>query len=142
VRRLGRVALVAIVVEAVAVVGVLAYSTSSTHRLGDPVQGLRQLDLLYLDEPAPLPVELGLPVGIPSMVVVCGCPPPEVSGRVLIRVSEDRAVARAYGLLTTSGRAGPGYALVDTHRRLRYRTFDPGLSDHSREVSVLLEALR
>lgn len=56
-------------------------------------------------------------------------------------MTQDIRAARAYGLAADDGRLGPGYALVDSRGRLRYRTFDPSLQDHAREIAILLAAL-
>jgi len=111
-------------VAAVATAGVLAYLLSPGYGVA-PNPGLRQLDLLYLDEPAAGLDQLGVTPGQPAVVVFCeaSCALPQVEGAQLVR-SRDPALAARYAL-TTSGRVGPGYALIDPQGRLRYRTFDP-----------------
>lgn len=128
----------ALAVLAVCAVGVLLTLSTPGHADHDPVHGLQQLDLLYLDEPAPdLPVAH---VGAPLLLVVCeGCRPPPVDAAV--HVTDDPAVAAAVALARTDGRIGPGYAVIDAEGRLRYRTFDPGLADHAEEITTLLEGL-
>ncbi|CAN5732256.1 hypothetical protein BH24ACT15_BH24ACT15_39130 [soil metagenome] len=75
------------------------------------------------------------------MVVVCqDCQSPDVDAQV--RSTADADVARAYGLLTTAGRVGPGYAVVDATGQLRYRTFDPAPAAHAEGIQVLVEAAR
>jgi hypothetical protein len=107
---------------------------------GDPTRGLQQLDLLYLDEPAPRYDELDVASGRPALLLVCqACPQPAVNAQVVR--SRDPAVARAYGLLTADGRIGPGYALIDRRGRVRYRTFDAEPAAHAAEIEVLLEAM-
>jgi len=110
-----------------------------------PVPALQQLDLLYLDEPAPLLDRLGVEAGWPAAVVVCeACAPPDVEGAGQVVVTDDEAVARAYALARPSPggvQVGPGYAVVDSGGRVRYRTFDPALSDHGEEVRRLLEGV-
>lgn len=107
---------------------------------GDPTRGLQQLDLLYLDEPAPRYDELDIASGRPALLLVCqACPQPEVQAQVVR--SSDPAIARDYGLLTTDGRVGPGYALIDRRGRVRYRTFDAEPAAHAAEIDVLLEAI-
>jgi hypothetical protein len=126
-----------------AAAGVLSYQSSDLHALHDPVHGLQQLDLLYLDQPAPLADRLGLQMGRPALVVVCSsCRPPRLDRPDLqVVTTDDTAVARAYALLTEDGRVGPGYALVDSRGAVRYRTFDPGLGQHAAEVQILVDAL-
>lgn len=131
----------AVAAVAIAAGLVLAYALDPRAALEDPVRGLRQLDLLYLDEPAPLLERLGHRPGEVLVVVVCeGCTAPAVAASVT--VTSDAEVAAAYALRRADGRVGPGYALVDGRGRVRYRTFDPGLADHGPEVAVLVAALR
>lgn len=52
-----------------AIVGVATYLNSSAHELHDPNHGLQQLDLLYLDQPAPGRGQLGIEPGRPAVVV-------------------------------------------------------------------------
>lgn len=135
---------VAVALDLAALAGVLAYAGSPAHQRHDPVHALQQLDAFYLDEPAPLADELGLREGVVTLVVVCErCAPPPVETRgVAVVVSSDPRVAASYALATPRGRVGPGYAIVDAARRLRYRTFDPGLARHRQEVDILLKAAR
>ena len=128
-------------VSAVCALGILAYLTSGPHELHDPFHALQQVDLIYLDEPAPGYQALGLQRGRPALVAFCrDCQAPPVDAQV--RVSDRRDVALRYGLVTAEGRLGPGYALIDPAGNVRYRTFDPGLADHAEEVEVLLGAIR
>ncbi len=129
-------------VVAVVAAGLLALLSSSGHQLHDPVHALQQLDLLYLDEPAPAYEALGLEPGRPALIVVCAaCQAPAVTG-AQVAVTDDPAVAAAYALATVDGRIGPGYAVVDPAGRVRYRTFDPFVGEHAAEVQILLDALR
>ena len=57
-------------------------------------------------------------------------------------MSGEPDVAAAYGLRTRDGGIGPGYAVVDGRRHVRYRTFDPRLAEHGQEILVLVEAVR
>ena len=120
--------------------GILVYLNSAAHARHDPFHALQQFDAFYLDEPAPAREQLGIAPGRPAIVFFCGqpCDAPDISGAQVVR-SSSPALARQYALLTEDGRVGPGYALVDSDGRLRYRTFDPGL--HEREIAVLLNAL-
>lgn len=127
---------------ALAVSGALlaAHLDSPSGRLDAAGLGLTQLDMLYLDEPAPLPDVVGVTPGRPLLIVVCAaCAAPDAG--VPTTVTDDPAVAEAYALRTADGRVGPGYALVDGAGRVRYRTFDPGLAEHGEEIRVLVEAL-
>ena len=52
-------------------------------------------------------------------------------------------LARAYGLRRPrSGGPSVGYAVVDRHGQIRYRTLDPTVSDHLREVDTIIRAVR
>ncbi len=128
-------------VAAVATAGVLAYLLSPGYGVA-PNPGLRQLDLLYLDEPAPGLDQLGVTPGQPAVVVFCeaSCALPQVEGAQLVH-SSDPALAARYALTTASGRVGPGYALIDADGQLRYRTFDPAPGEHAAEIQVLVDAL-
>ncbi len=114
--------------------GVLLYVLSPAHAKHDPVHSLQQLDLLFLDEPAP-----GLrATGRPVVLVFCtGCPAPEVTGAT-VDVRSDPALARAYGL-GAPGRTG--YALVDAAGRVRYRSYDPHPEQHLAELQTLVDAV-
>lgn len=132
---------IALAAVAVATAGVAAYLGSEGHSRHDPNHALQQLDAAYLDEPAPAYRELGLQRGRPALVVFCEeCRPPDVEAQV--HLSDDRSLARRYGLVTEIGRLGPGYAVIDGTGNVRYRTFDPGLSDHEKEIEILLDAVR
>ena len=121
-------------------VGIVALLSSSEHQLHDPVHALQQLDLLYLDEPAPFYDDLGFERGELALVVVCvGCDAPEVTGQVA--VTADRSVAAAYALATVDGRIGPGYAVIDRRGHVRYRTFDANVGNHAVEVQTLLDGV-
>lgn len=128
-------------VAAVATAGVLAYVLSPGYGVA-PNPGLRQLDLLYLYEPAPSLDQLGVTPGQPAVVVFCeaSCDLPQVEGAQLVR-SNDPGLAAQYALTAASGRVGPGYALIDVDGRLRYRTFDPAPGQHAAEIQVLVDAL-
>ena len=135
--RTGRLLTVAAAAVLLPAGGVAQYALSDAHRRHDPQHGLQQLDLLSLDESAP-----GVappPDGLPLVLVFCdGCTPPAVEGARVV-VSRDRALARRYGLGVP---ASPGYALVDGDGDVRYRTYDPGLSEHEVEIQVLVDELR
>lgn len=129
-------------VAVAATAGVLAYLLSPGYGVA-PNPGLRQLDLLYLDEPAPALDQLGVAPGQPALVVFCqaSCDLPQVTGAQLVH-STDPALAAEYALTTEAGRVGPGYALIDPSGRLRYRTFDPAPGEHAAEIQVLIDAVR
>jgi hypothetical protein len=107
-----------------------------------PNTSLWQLDLLYLDEPAPAASALGLENGAGLLVVCEDCPSPEIaSGLATVVTTADPRIASAYGLLGTNGAIGPGYAIV-ANGRVRYRTFDQSPADHLQEIEILLRAVR
>ena len=121
-------------------VGIVALLSSAEHQLHDPVHALQQLDLLYLDEPAPFYDELGFHRGQPALLVVCvECDAPEISAQVA--VTDDPAIAAAYALATVDGRIGPGYAVIDSRGHVRYRTFDFDVDDHEFEVQTVVDGV-
>jgi hypothetical protein len=131
----------AVVVAAVVVLLVASLRATPTP-LASPRPELQQLDLLYLDEPAPHADALGFEGGRPGLLVVCDrCTAPAVEGAQVV-VTADPDVAAAYGLRTADGRVGPGYAILDPRRHVRYRTFDPRLAHHPVEVQILLDGVR
>lgn len=117
--------------------GVAAYLSSAAHQRHDPAHSLQQLDLLYLDEPAPGAAALGLVRGRVSLLLFCArpCTPPEVAGADVVRV-RDEALARAYALDGLTG-----YAVVDADLQVRYRSVDPDPAAHVRELVRLVRAL-
>lgn len=125
---------------AISALGIALYLNSASHELHDPVHALQQFDAFYLDEAAPSLDELGVQRGDPTVVFFCdsACGVPIVEG-IDIRRSSSAELASQYALVTDEGRVGPGYALIDSRGRLRYRTFDPGL--HQAEIQVLADAL-
>ena len=129
-------------VGAVTTAGVATYLASPAHDLHDPHHGLQQLDMLYLDEPAPGLDRLGVEPGRPAVLVFCpgACPLPQLTDAQVTR-STDPELAQQYALRNAAGRVGPGYALVDASGRLRYRTFDPRLALHEPEIQTLVAGL-
>lgn len=119
--------------------GVGVYVSSPEHGRHDPQHSLQQLDLLYLDQPAPGAAALGVRPGTPAVVVFCSgaCPLPQLTGAQVLR-SGDPALARAYAL-GAGGRTG--YALIDPDGRLRYRSYDPSVEEHEAEVQALVDAV-
>lgn len=114
--------------------GVGLYLSSDSHAGHDPRHGLQQLDLLYLDEPAPGVAATGRP----QLLVFCdGCRLPAVEGAD-VRLLDDPELARQYGL-GAPGRSG--YALVDSRGRVRYRTYDPQPGTHETEIQTLVDGL-
>jgi hypothetical protein len=131
---------------AVAGIGVLAHLSGEVHRLHDPNAGMRQLDLLFLDEPAPLLDRIcGPPAAGVLVLFVCdGCSAPSLRDDAVaeVRVTGDREVARAYALqVADRDRVGPGYALITADGRVRYRTFDPSVSGNAEEIRILVRSL-
>jgi hypothetical protein len=128
-------------VAIVATVGAGIYVLSPDSDVA-PVQGLRQLDLVYLDQPAPGLDRLGVEPGRPAVILFCRprCAEPTLTG-AQVSQSDDPELAASYALLTSSGRVGPGYALVDAAGQLRYRTFDPAPAQHAKEIQILVDAV-
>jgi hypothetical protein len=129
------------VAAAVATAGAVAYVLSADHEVA-PVQALRQLDMFYLDEPAPALDALGVQPGRPALILFCDprCATASVSGAQVVH-SDDPQLAAQYALLTAQGRVGPGYALLNADGRLRYRTFDPAPGEHAPEIQILINGL-
>lgn len=127
---------------AIATAGVVAYLTSPAHQLHDADHSLQQLDLLYLDEPAPGLDRLDLEPGRPTVLVFCpdACPLPDIENAQVVR-STDADLASRYALHAEDGRGGPGYALINAQGQVRYRTFDPGLAEHEPEIRILVMGL-
>lgn len=125
-----------------ATAGVALYLTSPAHELHDPNHALQQLDLLYLDQPAPGLERLPVEPGRPAVLVFCedaGCPLPQLENAQVVRVTDPR-LAAPYAL-TADCQVGPGYALIDDDGQVRYRTFDPGLAQHEPEIRTLVNGL-
>ncbi len=53
----------------------------------------------------------------------------------------DPAVASRYTMTTSTGRIGPGYAVVDPAGRLRYLTHDGTPGERSERIQILILAL-
>ncbi len=121
-------------VVAAAAAGVVGLTTSAAYRLHGPVVALRQLDLLYLDEPAPLADRLGMEGGEPTLVVICrSCRPPPIDVEVVLTAEPD--VAAAYALRTRDGGIGSGYAVIDGRRHVRYAPSTPAWLSMARRSS-------
>jgi hypothetical protein len=118
--------------------GVALYVASDGHSRHDPRHELQQLDLLYLDEPAPGYAQLPLQRGEPAVVVFCdGCPLPDLEDAQVVR-SSDAQLARQYAL-GAGGRTG--FALIDRDGDVRYRSYDPAPHEHEPELQTLVDAL-
>lgn len=133
---------VATAVITLVAVAVMVWTASDGYRLHDPVRALQQLDMLFLQDPAPLPELVDMVEGTPTLLIVCRtCAAPPLEGlEAHVVVSDSEQVAAAYGLLSVDGRLGPGYAIIDSGGTLRYRTFDHRLTEHAQEIRILLEA--
>jgi len=119
----------------------LSYGASPSSFTSERTPGLRQLALLYLDEPAPLLDQLDFTPGQPLLLIVCqGCQPPEVDAQVM--TTADDVIAEAYALRAADGTVGPGYAVIDPEGHVRYRTFDPRVTRNADEIRVLVNAVR
>lgn len=125
----------------IAIIGVAHYQLTLTPFEASNDNGLRQIDLLYLNETAPSLI--GGPKATGKRVVVfCeACRLPVIAGVTVISTKNVHD-AQDYALLTDSGLPGPGYIIVDSHDRVRYRTYDSHLSDHAGEISRLVRAIR
>jgi len=135
-----------------------------------PGGGLRQLDLLSLDEPVPGVAATGRP----QLLVAAGdqsaptCReqvaralahrgqrggtalrydlvlllPGPTAGAPGTTADPDGALARRLALPAAATSCAPGYAIADGRGHVRYRTYDAGWAAHSSEQDVLLGALR
>ncbi len=131
----------AVAVLAGAAVLCITYGASPSSSTSERIPGLRQIALLYLDEPAPLLDQLDFVPGEPLLLVVCeDCEAPDVDVRVTITAEPD--VAEAFALRAADGTVGPGYAVIDPRGHVRYRTFDPRVSRNADEIRVLVNAVR
>ena len=134
-----------------AVVTALVVGWFATGHASAPDHGLRQLDVLTLHERVPGILAVG---GRPTVVVAPSTCPRQARAEVA-RVGRPGGLPRRYGLVVLAEpalvravalgrsltRCLPGYVLVDQAGYIRYRTYDPGLSDHVDEQLVLLAAL-
>lgn len=128
-------------VALVAVVGVSQYQLQARQRAVGGAVALQRLDLLYLHQPAPGLAQLGVTSGSKTVVVFCQkCRLPEVAGTRVVG-SSDISLADSYALVTSSGRLGPGYVIIDSHGSLRYRSFDADPASHSAEINRLVKGV-
>lgn len=129
-----------LVAALVAIVGVGFFTNkASVTRNGDAL-GLQRIDLLYLNEPAPSIDQFDI-VGSKAVIVFCeSCQLPKLDDAIVIR-SSDAGIAKQYALLRANGRVGPGYAVIDSSGKVRYRSFDQAIHDHTREINRLVAGL-
>lgn len=108
----------------------------------EPRLHLAQPDLLFLDEPAPGLDQLTVDPGCPVVIVFGAqdCVLPLVAGAQLVRCS-DPALARRYAMTTSTGRIGPGYAVIDAAGQLRYLTHDFCAGERGERIQRLIDAL-
>jgi hypothetical protein len=108
----------------------------------EPSCHLPRPDLLFLGEPAPGLDELTVDPGR-AVVIVFGaqdCVLPLIAGAQLVRCS-DPALAGRYAMTTSTGRIGPGYAVVDAAGQLRYLTHDFAPGERGERIQRLINAL-
>lgn len=130
-----------IVVSLVIVVAVVSYQLQANRAAVGGSVSLQRLDLLYLREPAPYLTALGIKNGVKTVVVFCQkCSLPEVSGAQVV-ISKNKTIAEAYSMVTSSGRIGPGYVIIDSEGQLRYRSYDPDPARHNGEISRLVKGV-
>lgn len=107
-----------------------------------PSPHFRQPDMLFMDEPAPGLNQLEVNPGC-VVVIVFGaqdCVLPLITGAQLVRCS-DPALAWYYAMTTSTGRIGPGYAVVDAAGQLRYLTHDDATGERSQRIQLLVDTL-
>lgn len=107
-----------------------------------PATDLPALDVLFIDEPAPGLDELAIDLGRPVVIIFGAddCVVPQISGAQLVRCAEPALAAR-YAMTTSTGRVGPGYAVVDAAGQLRYLTHDFAPGDRGERIQRLVNAL-
>ena len=139
VSRWAQLAMVALVL----IIGVVHYEYQiQGHSLAGQL-ALQKLDLFYLNQPVPNLAKMNLKghKGVLIVCATCDLPSMESLPNVEVRRTSDPRVAALYGLLTTDNMLGPGYVLIDSHGRVRYRTFDINPAQHAREIRVLVRNL-
>lgn len=108
----------------------------------EPRRHLPQPDLFFLDEPAPGLDQLAVDPGR-AVVIVFGaqdCVLPLIAGAQLVRCS-DPALAWSYAMTTSTGRIGPGYAVIDAAGQLRYLTHDFAPGECGERIQRLVNPL-
>lgn len=108
----------------------------------EPSLHLPQPDLFFVDEPAPGLDQLAVDSGR-AVVIVFGaqdCVLPLIAGAQLVRCS-DPALAWRYAMTTSTGRIGPGYAVIDAAGQLRYLTHDFAPGERGERIQRLINAL-
>ena len=132
---------IVLAVQAMAVVLVAGWF--ATGHASAPDAGLVQLDMLSLSERV---AGVDAVDGRPTMLVLT-CPrllpppPRRLDPAYGFALSTDPALAARVALPLATTECQAGYVLVDEHSLVRYRTYDPGWSEHSFEQEVLLENL-
>lgn len=108
----------------------------------EPNLHLPQPDLFFLDEPAPGLDEITVDPDRPVVVVFGArdCVLPLIAGAQLVRCS-DPVLAWRYAMTTSTGRIGPGYAVVDAAGQLRYLTHDVAPGERGERIQRLINAL-
>lgn len=130
-----------ILVSFVVIIGVINYQWQANKAMVGGSVSLQRLDLLYLNEPAPNLADLEIKSGSKAVVVFCqSCRLPTVAGAQVV-LSKDRTISEAYSLVTSKGRLGPAYIIINTKGHLRYRTYDPDPARHQGEISRLVRGV-
>lgn len=95
-----------------------------------------------MDDPAPGLDQLAVDRGRAVVIVfdIDDCALPLIAGAQLVRCS-DPAMASRYAMTTSTGRIGPGYAMVDAAGQLRYLTHDLALHERCERIKILVNAL-
>ncbi len=82
-----------------------------------------------------------MPGGAAAAVAVAGRPPARCGAATVVG-DAGGALAAAYGLRRPRDGGSPaGYAVVDGHGAIRYRTLDPGVAGRLGEVATMVAAL-
>ena len=120
----------------------VAQSPGTTTSVRESSLHLPQPDLFFLDEPAPGLDELTVDPRR-AVVIVFGaqdCALPLIAGAQLVRCS-DQALAWRYAMTSSTGRIGPGYAVIDAAGQLRYLTHDFAPGECGERIQHLINAL-
>ena len=129
------------VVAVLASVGVVQYQLQANKMAVGGAVALQRLDLLYLNEAAPGLRLLGVPSGTKAVVVFCQtCSQPLITGAQVVR-STDRALANQYGLVKDNAQLGPGYVIINSLGKLRYRSYDNDPAGHQGEINRLVRGV-
>lgn len=119
----------------------MAQPPSTGTSLSQPSPHRLVSDILFMDEPAPGLDQLAVAPGRP-VVIVFGAEEvlPRIATAQLVRCL-DPALAWRYAMTTSTGRIGPGYAVIDAAGRMRYLAHDLAPGQWCHRIQRLVNAL-